>query len=437
MTQHVYNLDWYAGNETIKYPLDSKASCIPMGYDYVPQELLGVITDISFSIPNSITDPYLSALSITDDLLSLIICSDTTPIFALSITQNSLYVNRYYTLTSFVSGCSGVIVFGEAAKMHRCAYKFSNADQAGFLPSVYHSYMVYPVLSIGRKDGVSAYQKDIIFKGSGDVQITTDSVKLNGKSVDALVFSLKEGSLPKYIGSCDGRPESDTCSRSSIEKITCVTPDDNGNIAIEGEDINIEVSEGQLVLSTNYTVKDVCPTDKFNELIAEDYCCDDCQKKEESEDESTGCSGKVKSINFNQDVEGSGIAIDYRGITTEEPGVIPLTISKLSNILYFSIRVSWLDGIDDGYCQITYGDGQSVVTIRRTEVSWDRTYTLYDSDTYTYPNRVEVTIDHCNGSQSLWGDGKKITESNCNTSPFSVNITFKGCTIAAIKYRNE
>ena len=74
MAQQVYQLDWFATNETVKYPIDSQSSFVPVGHESIPAGLTGVITDISFAIPSTLAGlPYLAALTITDDLLSLII----------------------------------------------------------------------------------------------------------------------------------------------------------------------------------------------------------------------------------------------------------------------------------------------------------------------------------------------------------------------------
>lgn len=440
MTQQVYNLDWYASNETVKYPLDSLASCIPTGYDYVPQELLGVITDISFNISNSYTGcPYLAALSITNDLLSLIICVKNIvddieviePLFAFSSTQKSLYTNRYYTLTSFSEGCSGVIVFGEAAKTHRCVYKFSSEEQARFLPAVYHRYLSYPIISIGKKDGASSYRGDIMFKGEGDVKVeAVQKTPTRGE----ITFSLNNPTetLQKYIGACDGRPESGTCLRTSIEKINTVAPDEDGNIIIKGAGINIVSVDGSLVLSTDYVVDDVCVKNKMRELIGEDTCCDNCQKAGEDELQR-GCEGKVKSINFSKDVLGEGIEIDYRGVTAINSEV-SLVVDKLTDVKYCSLIVSRPEA--GGFCQITYGAGREIVKIKATEVEWERTISLLDVDTHTYPNWITFTVDHCNGVETLSGSGV-IKEENSNLEAVSVNILFKGCTIKQIGYKKD
>lgn len=432
MPQQIYNLDWYASNESVKYPLDSMASCIPTGYDYVPQELLGVITDISFNIPYSVADtPYLAALSITDDLITLIICAGSTPLFAFSSTQSSLVVNRYYDLTSFATSCSGVIVFGESAKTHRCSYKFASAAEGGFLPSVYHRYMDYPVVSIGKKDGASAYQKDIFFKGDGDVKVEAVQVDNIGK----ITFSLDKPAetLQKYIGPCDVRPESGTCPRSSIERICSVVPDDNGNLVIKGDGIHISTFDGQLMLSTEYSLDDVCVKDKINDLIGEDTCCDTCQKKE-SEEDAEGCQGKSKSIYFDTDIDGFtgvGISINIDGVEPVE-GEVTLLIGKLSDIRLLSMLVTRPE--EGGYCKVSYGT--TLIDIGPTSVSWNGTHSLYDNDTSKYPTQVGVLIDHCRGNNVLSGFGN-IWTSNSNLEEFSASITFKGCCIRSIKYVKE
>lgn len=450
MTQRIYNLDWYASNESVKYPLDSLASCIPTGYDYVPQELLGVITDISFNIPYSIeSQPYLASLSITDDLITLIICAGSTPLFAFSSTQSSLVVNRYYDLTSFATSCSGVIVFGESAKTHRCSYKFASATEGGFLPSVYHRYIDYPVVSIGKKDGASAYQKDIFFKGEGDVKVTSEVITIktqiydtnggisfvHGISSEMIVFSLdtSEETMQKYLGPCDVRPESGTCSRSSIEKINALIPDESGNISIRGDGINVDTVEGHLLLSTSYTLDDICVKDKFHNLIGLDTCCDTCLPRD---DESiAGCSnGKVRYINFNNDILGSGIEIDYRGVTALENSV-SLTIDKLKNLDYFTITV--LRPVGSGWCSIDWG-GDYSARVSSEAVTWgDDNIPLLDEESEVYPRTITITIDHCSGKQLVIADNKVLVSENL-TPPFGdmdVSISFGiGCSITKIGY---
>lgn len=452
MTQQVYNLDWYAGNETVKYPIDSKASFIPTGYDYTPQELFGVITDISFNLSSTLSEedsqPYLSALTITKDLLSLVINVGDTPVFAFSSTQRSLYINRYYTLTSFVDNCSGVITFGEAAKTHKCSYKFASAAQAGFLPSVYHYSMNYPVTSIGKQNGALKYQKDVLFKGIGDVQVNTDIITVDNQSCKAIVFSLvnPEETSPRYLGPCDKRPESETCTLPSLERINSIIPNGNGNINITCEGLKIKSSPGLLLLSSDYTLDDICVDDRAETMFGEDECCDTCYTDEEGNEidppagstpSSTICNGSsVQHINFNTDVFASGIAIDENGITPiEDDDTVYLTINKLSNLKYFSITTSRPK--EGGFCafSIVLGDYPlTTVWINPTEVTWNESYTLFDRTTYLYPREVTVEINHCKDIERIFADDREIAGFGHGTERFTIAIRLKRCSITRIAY---
>ena len=448
MTQQIYNLDWFSSNEMRKYPIDSAASFVPVGYDSVPAGLMGVITDISFSLPSTYESdddtctgiPYLSTLSITEDLITLIICIDkivdesrvVEPLFAFSSTQRSLYTNRYYDLKSFADGCSGVIVFGESAKTLRGGYKFL-ATEAKFLPSVYHKYPVFPVTSLGIQ-GQSAYRGNIILKGTGDIKVDTEEMTIGdyeGKVITVgLDYESSEDTIYKYNGPCDVRPVSGTCARTSIESVEEAFPNDEGNIDIKGDGIYVYMGEGKLILSTDYTLGDVCAKDKFTSLIGEDYC----QIEEEEEGSDDSCEGKLKSVNFSNEVEASGIEITGQGITPIS-GTVPLTISALTDIQYLSVRVSRPE--EGGHCKITYGQGSDYILIEHERItdSVSRSYSLLNNDTHTFPYRVNVVLDHCTGLKRADGDNTEIFSTSVNTDAFSASIELNECRLESVKYK--
>lgn len=442
MAQQIYNLDWFSSNEAVKYPLDSLASCIPVGYSTMPPELLGVITDISFALPSTIQDePYLSALTITDDLLTLVICVGDEPLFVFSSTQSQLYIHRYYTLTPFVTGCSGVITFGNAAKTHRCAYKFSSPAESGFLPSVYHKYLTFPVTGIRQQGHISPCIGDVLFKGAGDVKVGVETLTINGSSQKALVFgldySLSDDVISRYLGPCDARPESGTCKRTSIEAINSATPT-NGNIIIRGDGISIDTFDGKMTMSSGYTLDDVCVSDKMDSLIGEDYCTiiyhPELSEEENEEDPNApaNCLSELQHVNFTNQVLGSNISIGVDGLTALGDEEIALTISVLSNLYYFSILVARPE--EGGYCRFVYGQGQTAVEIGHDEVTWgNQTISLLRDG--SYPTQVEATVDHCHGEQYIAGAGRLWNE-NCSLTEIpSVTIRFKKCTIRQIGYK--
>ena len=453
MTQQIYNLDWFSSNEMRKYPIDSAASFVPVGYDSVPAGLMGVITDISFSLPSTYESdddtctgiPYLSALSITEDLITLIICIDklvdenrvVEPLFAFSSTQRSLYTNRYYDLKSFADGCSGVIVFGESAKTFRGSYKFLASD-AKFLPSVYHKYPVFPVTSLGIQ-GQSEYRGNIILKGIGDIKVDTEEMTIGdykGKVITVgLDYDSSEDTIYKYNGPCDVRPVSGTCARTSIESIGVAFPNDEGNIDIKGDGIYVYMADGQLVLSTDYTLDDICVKDKFNDLIGEDYC--QVQEEEEEEESDTGCGSSPKSVNFSSEVypaSGAGIEITGEGIQPIS-GVVQLDIPVLADIQYLSVRVARPE--EGGYCKITYGQGQDYILVESERItdSVSRSYSMLNTDTHRLPYRVNVVLDRCNGVKRADGDNSEIFSGNTATSNIAVSIELKDCRLESVRYK--
>lgn len=445
MAQQVYQLDWFATNETVKYPIDSLATFIPTGYTELPAGLTGVITDISFAIPCTLTGvPYLSALSITDDLLTLIICIQRRPIFAFSITQRSLYVNRYYNLTSFVEGCSGVVVFGSSAKTHRCAYRFASEAESGFLPSVYHRYSIFPVTSIGRIGNATACTGDVVFRGVGDVLVATDTISVGGQRTKALLFGLNKDEdvnvLIKYIGLCDGRPESETCRRTSIMSINSLAPKD-GNINIIGVNLDVDTSEGKMTFRSDYKLQDICGGNQVQTV--EDQCDErilEVINEGDAVDSSSSllspCQKPIRKLNFNKDVYGSGISISGGGVSSIS-GLVQLDIPVLSDIYYFGCRIT-RPGVD-GLFKVSLDGGTSEYTIDNTHAR-SKTgidVSMLNSDTHTYPSRISLSFDHCNGIITVrGGNGDTYFSVNTNTDKInSIAIELADCTLEYGEYR--
>lgn len=442
MTQQVYQLDWFATNETVKYPIDSQASFVPIGYDSVPAGLMGVITDISFAIPSTLEGtPYLSALTITDDLISLIICIDDRPIFAFSSTQRSLYSGRYYNLTSFCLGCSGVIVFGEAAKSLRCAYRFTSQD-AAFLPTVYNRYTVFPVTSISRVGNATTCTGDILFKGSGDIKVETSSINVDGERSKAIFIKLNTEINPdvlsKYLGPCDGRPESETCRRISVEAINGATPV-NGNIVFIGKGIYINTTEGGMTLSTDYKLEDICLQDKMVQLIAENKCLikkDEEQEEsietdpESSEEETSDCDSSPLKINFSKDVYGSGIEISNKGITPLS-GAVHLSIPLLEAKRYVGLRVTRPS--ESGYFKLVTEFEEVIIESLGVRINGQKY--LFEENQRGLPARVAIQIDYCNSRIRVIANKDVFTREVSRDLIRSVKPELKDCYLEYVEYK--
>lgn len=443
MAQQVYNLDWFATNETVKYPIDSESSFVPIGYDEVPSGLLGVITDISFAIPSTVTEtPHLSALTITDDLITLIICAGNQALFTFSSTQRSLYTGRYYDLVSFHPGCSGVIVFGQGAKTNRGAYRFTVQGNSDFLPSVYHRYSVFPVTSIGRVGNATACTGDVLFRGSGDVKVEVDSIRGSDKAIlIGLDTDVNPDVLKKYLGPCDGRPESETCRRISIETISGAIPV-AGDIVFVGNGININTKEGYMSLSTGYKLDDICIKDKMVQLIAENKCLVKDKKEEdeeESEEENTetpteepvlDCDSDPLKVNFNRDIFGSGIEISNKGITPLS-GAVYLSIPVLEAKRYVGLRVTRPE--EGGYFKITTNYEEIVVENLSVRVNGQEY--LFEETRNGFPARLAVQIDYCNNRVRVIANNNVFVMDSEHDLVEEVTLEIKDCYLEYVEYK--
>lgn len=364
MPQGIYNLDWFAHNEAIKYPIDSEASFIPDGYDTLPSGLMGVITDISICSSGE-SQPYLSALTITDKMVTLVITvtypsSSRQGYLIFSDIQDNIVPGRYYNLMNRgLRFLHGVICFGSGVKNHYCSYKFSSPEQSRFLPTTCN-YFDYPVteLMVDTESDDSPFG-DIKFDLSSNIVAKIEEITpQNGEGaepiepVKAITFSLNTDfgidEIEKYLSICDARPENYSFPNKGILSIGGATPDENGNINIVFEDIHANSdSTGITILSTDYALEDICG-DGRPPLEGEDECPYPPYIQDDPEDEEEpivieGCAGNLANISFKRDVFGSGISISNQGITVadEIDGNVSLSIPKLTNIHYCSVSVSY------------------------------------------------------------------------------------------------
>lgn len=390
MPQGIYNLDWFAHNETIKYPIDSLASFVPDGYDTIPSGLMGVITDISLCSTFSM-QPYISALTITDKMVTLVITLEGVGqhtrqgYLIFSDVQENITPGRYYTLISkgYVA-MSGVICFGSGIKNHYCSYKFSSPEQSGFLPSVFHRYE-YPVRTfltpMINPDGL--VYSDIKFSVSPNIVAKYEMIQpQEGKDgepmepVKAITFSLNTElgveELEKYLSICDARPENYAFPDKGILSIGGATPDENGNVNIVFEDIHADSdSEGVTILSTDYALEDICGDDR-PPLEGEDECPyppylpeTEEEEPEETPEGTEDCHYTIKKLNLGKDVYGSGI--EYKGgvgvRTLTDAHTTNLDIPALRNLKYFSMKVRFPTGANFvEFCKVNLRDSGGLHT---------------------------------------------------------------------------
>ena len=246
----IINNNWFNLNSTRRYPLDDLATGeSDSGLDF-PND---IITDLRLRFPRSAGRfASISSINCSSKIVTVTIighevhpsisnvsgASETFSPLAVVSVPKPVIANVPYKLTSLVKGVFGWIVFGEGTEKVYSA-RFSNANQALLMPRVAYYYVNQPVTSVSLDNNEAVLTGDITLRAIGDLKIVKEQRSVRDIGVvDALVFRLEnnatgENLYKKYLGKCQGRPESESCNKISVEYINDMSPDCNGNINLE------------------------------------------------------------------------------------------------------------------------------------------------------------------------------------------------------------
>ena len=243
----VTNNNWFNTNSTRRYPLDDKATGeADDGIDF-PND---IIVDLRLRFPESIAKfAAVSSVNCTSNIITVTIsgCNNYststneadpvgqfTPLAVLSLPK-PIVSNIPYAVRPIANGVSGWIVFGEGTERAILA-RFSKASQALIAPRAALPYKSSGVNSVSANDVGLALHKDVVLRSVGDLDISSGvrTVKDIGE-VNAIIFRLNSQTpdanlFEKYLGKCQGRPESNSCKKVSVEYLNNVYPDCDGNI---------------------------------------------------------------------------------------------------------------------------------------------------------------------------------------------------------------
>lgn len=244
--QEVYNAAWYAGNERIKYPIDSEASALSDEGTPLPPSILADVRIVSTSAQSF----YLSGVTCTEHLVSVVLSSASGLAAALTLPQPVTPL-AHYALESFAEGVTGVIAFGHTIEQGQ--WRFSSPEQSRLAPACQIVLNPWPVTRFA--DGL---QGDIRLLGGNEIQITEETVQVGATRADgarvgghytevrALVIRLvspethettkilstaeQDKTARRYLAECAVRPDNGECRY--ITSFGGVEPDSTGNISI-------------------------------------------------------------------------------------------------------------------------------------------------------------------------------------------------------------
>jgi hypothetical protein len=422
----ILNNNWFNLNSTRRYPVDDFATGeTDSGID-MPND---IITDARIRFPRSAGKfASISSITCSSKIITVTFVGHEHHPNEASTSSSSAYSegfqplavislpkpvtpNTPYPIRALTNGVFGWIVFGEGIEKEFSG-RFSTSGQAVLLPKLAYSYSVYPVTSLSVLDNQAKLTKDVTLRGIGDLKITKESRYIDGiGTTDAMVFRLENqaatsGIFEKYIGPCQGRPESDSCMKESVQYINDIYPDCNGNIDINFSQNGLhqkEIISSDLVgialemplgLAEACTSNDYLP-DSFGNLP--NTYPDVCEDVAASEGDQDATAEILNLIDANQSLSSAHIdttALPYTDTMARDPGAAaPYRIEEVKGGFeyYDSVYDRGFPENDGTKGWIVTSPGSRSLAIWNDESSHDRVFAK-DISLVTTGARASVTL---------------------------------------------
>lgn len=255
----VRNLGWYNRGEATAYPIDEAASSNDDAGERLPPD---IIADMNLRWSNTEgLCAFVTAVSVTDTLVTLTIQSatsptaagGTTPLAAVSV-RRPVDIGRMYQLLPQTDGVGGWVVFGRGANGVKYSGRFSTPQQSRLAPRAARSYRPFPVSSLSVRDAATVLTGVVRLRAREPLEVVKEQREIEGVVRDCIVVRLVDNAgtdfpvpseattllgvktpsvFQQFSGPCSGRPESDTCGDPQpIEYINAVGPDCYGVVTL-------------------------------------------------------------------------------------------------------------------------------------------------------------------------------------------------------------
>jgi hypothetical protein len=300
----VRNQNWYNLQATRRYPLDDKSTGVDNSGGFIRDD---IIVDCHIRFPESLGNwAYVQGITVTPNLITVIFgaaadeTSQTgTTIAAVSLAKPATpYVNQ--TVTAIYPGVSGWVAFGPGIDNDFIG-RYTTPAQTLIAQRNARPYQALPIPSIGKENVNKALQNLVRITANSPVTVTyvdendlpqeqrwpkynpyTDTT--NYAPIRALVFSTETPTagfnpLTNFLGPCGQRPESETCTKTPIERINGVAPDcqtGNINITVAGGGLSVRpfIECGGIDITTPRGLAEACQRDPKSEKTRKDECCE-------------------------------------------------------------------------------------------------------------------------------------------------------------------
>jgi len=276
--------NWYNLHSTRRYPLDDNAT----GTDDNGVRLRDdIFVDCHLRFPKTAGQyAFVSGITVTDTLVTAVFLAADTP------TSTSGYVplasvslhkpveeNIHYPVTPLLDGVGGWIVFGDITE--NFVGRFATPQQGLLAPKCARPYEPLPIPTLRKLGRDLGLQGIVLLKAGSDVEILKDIRHIHELQEDreAIVVRLKQQAggvdvLSRYLGPCDGRPESRNCLKEGIEAINEAIPDCDGNLTIRFDNMldGPFSSCGGTTIDHDINIDDACAARVREKFPGQDYC---------------------------------------------------------------------------------------------------------------------------------------------------------------------
>lgn len=263
----IVSQDWLVRNAQRSYPVDELATTID---DSGNRLLDGILIDANIWVPKHVYSSYplrelqylyVSSIAITPFIVSITFLGAVeaiTPVdgsaaqveefvpIAVLCLEKPVVPYKNHAIEPLLDGVRGWVALGSVVNDGtEHSLKFTTPQQSMLTPKAVHTFSQPPVTSLQVEDGFSLTRGDITFIGDSPLTIRKQVLSVNGEDKDCLLFELDSTKdiLQNFAGPCGGRPESETCNKVPISSISGVSPDCQGNLTIEFEDITVRQKE--------------------------------------------------------------------------------------------------------------------------------------------------------------------------------------------------
>lgn len=279
--------DWLVENSHRKYPVDDSATATSDSGELLPEDFL---IDANLWVPRHVYSlsplrelryVYVSSAAVSSSLVSLTFLGSHLPAIspdgstpaaelfvplAVIVVRKPVIPYKNYPVTPLLDGVKGWVTFGTATQRNGIGLMFSNPKQSLLVPKAVRFFNPLPVESLSVEGGFSSVQGDVTLVGNAPFLTEVRDVLIDGDSKRAIVLSLEETAdvLKKFSGPCGKLPESGTCDKAPILSVSGVTPDCDGNLTIEFQDITVRwLDDGSgFCLDSAINLEDVCGEEK-------------------------------------------------------------------------------------------------------------------------------------------------------------------------------